>query len=306
MKIFVPGKTKVLPERSPVGAEGFCLRGPERAFTLIELLVVIAIIAILAAMLLPALSKAKMKAMTTTDLNNQRQLALAWVLYPDDNEGKLVNFDTTANADGDVPWRYATPNPFPAVPPGADARTKAMLFLQAGYMQGALYQYAPNVNVLHCPADARSRNPVITNPTTAPGNYAYGSYSGAGGMNGVVYSPDAALKKQSAILRPSERFLWVEENDPRGENYSSWVMKPGTLPNYTGAEMIDSVATWHGRTSTFSWADGHAEARRWLDEATVAFALNMNPGKYSSPPTLAQSPRDVSFLARGFATDKNP
>jgi len=291
----------------PVSGQG--LRTSRRAsahgFTLIELLVVIAIIAILAAMLLPALAKAKLKAKSANCISNQKQLALAWTMYSDDNQGRIVNFDTVVNTAGDKPWLYATPNPLPNMI-GMSAEDADVAKLQEGYRQGSLYQYAPNVNVLHCPADARFSFKFVSNPTVVPGSFAYGSYSGAGGLNGITYEAPA-LKKQSNIIQPSGRYLWVEENDPRGENRGSWGMHvPITPPDFTASFFEDSVASWHGGSSSFNWADGHADNHKWLDSKTVTYALSSDPNKYSSRPTFTDCPRDLLFLATGYATQQNP
>lgn len=278
------------------------------AFTLIELLVVIAIIAIIAAILLPVLSQAKLKAMEATCMNSQKQLATAWFMYADDNKGLLVNLNTVIGAtitNGiGTPWRWATPNPIPSMPPGTSLQQKDILLLQAEYQQGAIYQYAPNFNVLHCPADRRVLSPVLpANNSSPPGNFAYGSYSGVATLNGQY----AQITQQSAIRHPSSLFLWIEENDPRGENENSWVLNYGSWPNSTsGITFVDSVASWHGDNTAFSWADGHATTHRWLDGPTIAYALSMDPNKWNSPPNVAQCPTDLPWLASGYATTLNP
>src|SRR6266446_4960372 len=89
-------------------------RTDRTAFTLIELLVVVAIIAILAALLLPALSRAKLKATTTTCLNNHKQLGISWIMYSDDNEDMLINMNNSDAQNGagvnQRPWRYQPPD----------------------------------------------------------------------------------------------------------------------------------------------------------------------------------------------------
>jgi type II secretory pathway pseudopilin PulG len=263
---------------------------------LIELLVVIAIIAILAALLLPALARAKLKATGAGCISNQKQLVLAWVMYANDNQDKLVNFLETLNARNDVPWRYDPPPTLPVLPPGTTAEGKIKIYIEEGYRQGALFSYAPNPGIIHCPGDKR------TGLKTGNG-YTYSSVSPIGSLNGET----AVFYKATQLTRPSDKFVWVEENDPRGENLGSWIMnQAGTQANgFAGSTFIDSPAAFHGTSSSFDWADGHASMHKWVNPATLAYALNMDQNKYSSPPSAAQVKDDAPWAARGFASNLN-
>ena len=273
-------------------------------FTLIELLVVIAIIAILAALLLPALARAKAKAGTTNCVSQQKQLALAWNMYADDFQERICYAGTDNSLDPrDLPFRWFTPPKMPAPTPGISPEGYQEMCVRAGYQQGALYPYAPNTSLIHCPADTRYK-------LKAP-QYSFGSVSMVGTLNGekLIYQGQMwfQFSKRTELSHPSERYVIVEENDPRGESVGSWVFHQGTPPDFAGAQVVDSPAAFHSaNSSTFSWADGHATWRKWLDAAVLADALSTNPDKYATGPTLARGPRDVYFLANGYATIANP
>jgi prepilin-type N-terminal cleavage/methylation domain-containing protein/prepilin-type processing-associated H-X9-DG protein len=267
-------------------------------FTLIELLVVIAIIAILAAMLLPALARAKQKATSAVCRSNEKQLATAWIMYCDDNKDSIVNFERKDAPNGDKPWCYITPPITPPIPPGTSPTESAKITFRAGYKQGLLNVYAPNPDVVHCPGDTRAK-------LSVGAGFAWGSCSGTGTLNGEKRETDG-IYKRSQIKRPTRIMLWVEENDPRGENLGSWIMNAGTPPSYTDASLIDSPAAFHGSSSTFNFADGHCESHKWQDGPTIAYAASMDPNKYSSRPGGAQTPRDAAWLAAGYASRQYP
>jgi prepilin-type N-terminal cleavage/methylation domain-containing protein/prepilin-type processing-associated H-X9-DG protein len=277
------------------------------AFTLIELLVVIAIIAILAAMLLPALAKAKQKATQAACLSNQKQLALAWTMYCDDAQDRIPNFNTSVNAAGDIPWLYQVTGLNSIVPnlpdtTGLSSQDTQKTLVEAGFTQGCLGQFCKNPDVIHCPGDLRSSRPV---GVAAGQGYAWGSYSGVAPLNGEP--PPAGqnpnITKRSAIKRTSDIILWVEENDSRGENEGSWDFYASPPVNSTSFE--DSPAVFHGSTSTFNFADGHAEFHKWLDSATIAFAQSTDPNKYSNRPSWNLVTDDAGWINSRYAAN-NP
>ncbi|MDH4240055.1 MAG: prepilin-type N-terminal cleavage/methylation domain-containing protein [Phycisphaerae bacterium] len=266
----------------------------KRAFTLVELLVVIAIIALLMALLMPALRLAKDQAMGLICVNNLKQLSLGWFSYTVDNDGMLMGGHRVRNAnfkdkncypDGfwinpphDAAGNYTSNNP-----PGV------LEDKLRGIKTGKIFPYVKTLKVFHCPADAR---------IDIPEQLAHDSYSVAGGMNGEdAYStckqyPDRVAEVYEEIRSPANKFVFVEETDNRGWNMGSWIMNP------TGDCWIDPLAGWHNDRNTLGFADSHAVKHRWQDDRTIQMNENQTFGAChpGSP--------DLYYMQRGYQSGK--
>ena len=219
-----------------------------RAFTLIELLVVIAIIAILAAMLLPALSRAKQKALQISCLGNQKQLALAWTMYNGDHDGRLVRSHPVENPNV---WILG------------DMRMEPQATNRVYLEKGLLYPYHRSVAIYRCPADVR--NP----PDWAPGSFRLRSYSINSWVGGRAITDQDAFQvynKESELRRPSRTWVFIDEHE---KSINDGWFAVDMVGDRGG--LLDIPALRHNFAYTLAFADGHSEIFKLTDPRSRAW-----------------------------------
>jgi prepilin-type N-terminal cleavage/methylation domain-containing protein/prepilin-type processing-associated H-X9-DG protein len=275
----------------------------KKAFTLIELLVVIAIIAMLLAVIVPALKKAKVMAAAVVCLANDGSASKTWLSYAEDNKGLLM--------DGDVPEDAVTGRGTLTI---SGSLVKVAYFVAAphtmaglaqknsvedeirGFEKGALWDsMGKAAKAYNCPADKRSTKA----PTCPPGDIVSGSKVGGyrtfsiGGVlsqwtlvNGApTDEAKYVVTKWSQFVSPSAKFVFIEEWDARGWNHRTF----NVYLNRT--KWFDALAMTHNGASTFGYADGHAERHKWTGPETMRYfnVENQTDPKNNASPVLTDT-----------------
>ena len=247
-------------------------------FTLIELLVVIAIIAILASLLLPALSRARTKAEGIYCINNLKQVQLACMMYADDNGGRLPeNRGSTITSNAWVTGRLTWDLP----PAGPNLDNTNTAYLTAGEIGPYI---AKSVGAFKCPADKLpgARGPRVRSISMN------GFMGDSGNINGMLNLGWKIYLKTADIIRPGPSMCWVlldEHPDSINDDLFSVIMIPGSA-------WTDVPASYHNGACGFSFADGHAEIKRWVDANTLQPVRRINPSAGNGK----TSPRDMAWL----------
>jgi prepilin-type N-terminal cleavage/methylation domain-containing protein/prepilin-type processing-associated H-X9-DG protein len=261
-----------------------------RAFTLIELLVVIAIIAILAAMLLPALSRSKTRAQGVYCMNNHRNLLVAWKMYVDDNRELLPHVKHGAYewVGGWLDYSTARDN----------------WDIEYNLKTSILFPYCKNAMVFKCPADQSTVNVsgAIRNRVRTMSML---NWIGGRGENRPMNWSNVNFGNRSGEYRifrkssdfnepgPALTFVFLDERED-SINDGMFVVDMLIYPTRTES-IVDYPASYHGGAGGFSFVDGHSELKKWSTPKILAAPLRGQVRPYPTP-LGSEYNRDVVWM----------
>lgn len=256
-----------------------------KGFTLIELLVVIAIIAILMAILIPTLERAREQGKRAACLNNLKQLQLAWGMYADENDDKIVNGEACEGSDGQCPMPTMARHLNEMWWTGDDCAS--------GYMQGAqlaqdvqirairaggLFPYCKNEKSYQCPTGIRGEMRTYSIVDSMNGLARTGTYS-SDWRTGILVGRTMLWVKKRTEIRipgPSYRIVFLDEGRVTPDSYAV---------HYNTERWWDPPHVRHGDGTNVSFADGRADYWKWKGKKTIETGKMANPAHQMQPTT---------------------
>ena len=248
------------------GRSGGCFDRAANAFTLIELLVVIAIIAILAALLLPALTKAKIKAQQVQCLSNHRQLGLGWVMYSGDNKDYCCLNAMGAPGATSPNWVWGWED-FNA----ANTENTNVDMIK----NGLLWTYTQNLGIYKCPADNYTVGDAPRLRSNSMNAFITGGANDA--QTAVYASTYRYYKRMTDIISPTPVDLWVFTDEHPDSINDGWLVVDPTTTIKWGRDLPGS---YHNHANSLTFADGHSELHKWLEATTSAPVQQSMHGTY--------------------------
>jgi len=254
-----------------------------KGFTLIELLVVIAIIAVLMAILMPALRRASEQGKRAMCIGNLRQLSLAWIMYADENDGKIVSGDagfthgSVSNPPYEIPWvdKCWTSN----YQSGAQMPEQTQII---AIKAGALWEYIKDIDLYRCPTGTRGE--MLT----------YAAMDGVNGRKRTDTGKLGVFLKKTTDIQGSHalRLVFIDEG---------WVTPDSFATHYVKEQWWDDPPVRHGDGVTLSFADGHADYYKWRGIDTIKMGRDRQRGHPSNhyPPTTDEGKMDLHYIQKG-------